>query len=460
MRGLVFFLVFVSSLPFIFVSPFNGVLAWYAFSLTDFHTLIWGGPFANLNYAYVIALLTCMSWLLSRDDKKNLPFTPLVIAVLAFSFWITVTSLFALQPNPTVWDKWIETQKILFMCFVGYALTTSRDRVDQLIWVLVLSLGAWGAKGTMMALLTGGGRIHGPDAGKISDNNHFAVALIIILPLLFYLWQLATKRYLRRGLMALGVLVSLAIVFTYSRGGFLGLTAMGLIFWLRSRAKAISALFILVIGLSIYFLAPTAWFNRINTIEDYQNDGSATSRLDFWRASLRIADIRPFVGGGFNVTLFPNIVNPLLRGTDIPRYTIGKATHSSYFEVLSEHGWVGFTIFVIIGACSWANCAWLVRRSRGRPELTWANLLGRMGQAALVGYWVGGAFQSLAYLDEYWCVLFIFDAARRLVAIEIAPAVGTYALRAASYRDDIATAAGDNRTVLAARKESEGRSVL
>src|SRR5215469_15275120 len=225
MRGLVFFLVFVSSLPFIFVSPFNGVLAWYAFSLTDFHTLIWGGPFANLNYAYVIALLTCMSWLLSRDDKKNLPFTPLVIAVLAFSFWITVTSLFALQPSPMVWSKWIETQKILFMCLVGFALTTTRERVNQLVWAIILALGAWGVKGTLMSLLHGGGMIHGPDAGKNADNNHFAVALLIIIPLIFYQWQLVTNRHLRRGLMAMGVLVALAVILTYSRGALLGLCA-------------------------------------------------------------------------------------------------------------------------------------------------------------------------------------------------------------------------------------------
>jgi hypothetical protein len=71
MRGLLFFLVFVASLPLIFVSPFNRVLIWYVFSLGNFHTLIWGGPFADLNYAYVIAILTCISWLISHTDKNN-----------------------------------------------------------------------------------------------------------------------------------------------------------------------------------------------------------------------------------------------------------------------------------------------------------------------------------------------------------------------------------------------------
>src|SRR5215469_11118560 len=226
MRGLLFFTVFISSLPLIFVSPFNGVLVWYIFSLGNFHTLIWGGPFANLNYAYIIVILTCLSWAFSRSEKKQIPMTPLVIATMLFAIWMTITSCFALAPDLLVWSKWLETEKILFMCLVGYALTTTRDRLNQLIWVVVLALGVWGVKGAILSLLHGGSMIHGPDQGRNADNNHFAVCLILIIPLLLYRWQLAADRRLRWGLMAMTGLVPLAIVFTYSRGGLLGLSAM------------------------------------------------------------------------------------------------------------------------------------------------------------------------------------------------------------------------------------------
>ena len=73
MRGLGFFLAFVGCLPFIFVSPFTGVLVWYVFSLGNFHTLIWGGPFASLNYAYVIAIFTCLAWLFSEPNRSGYP---------------------------------------------------------------------------------------------------------------------------------------------------------------------------------------------------------------------------------------------------------------------------------------------------------------------------------------------------------------------------------------------------
>jgi putative inorganic carbon (hco3(-)) transporter len=424
MRGFLFFLTFVSSLPLIFVSPFYGVLIWYVFSLGNFHTLIWGGPFSNLYYAYIIAILTCVSWLFSRTDKKQLLLTPLVMLTLLFSIWITITSWLALAPAEDVWTKWTTVQKILFMCLIGYALTTTRERVNQLIWVVVLTIGAWGVKGAIWGILHGGSSIHGPDGGMLADNNDFGLGLIMILPLLFYHWHLATNGHLRRGLMAMGILVTLAVFLTYSRGALVGVCAMGAVFWLRSRAKLATGLLILALAFSVYGFAPSAWFQRMGTIETFQDDGSAMSRIYLWKVSLRIAELHPVSGGGFRVTYWPMVTNNMLRGTDLAKLTKPRAAHSIYFEALSDHGWVGLALFLMIGAYSWFNCSWLIRRSRDRPDLTWANLLGRMGQAVLVGYATAGAFLSQAYLDEYWCVIFIFDAARRLVAREIAASVG------------------------------------
>jgi len=419
MRGLLFFLAFTASLPLIFVTPFNGVLIWYGFSLGNFHTLIWGGPFASLNYAYVIAILTCFAWLFSRTERKWLPFTPLVVLTLLFALWITITSWVALAPSEDVWGKWSTVAKILFMCLVGYALTTTRERINQLIWAVVLSIGVWAVKGAIWSILHGGSGIHGPDGGMLADNNDFGLGLVLILPLIFYQWHRATNRHLRRALMAMGLLVTLAVLFTYSRGALVGICAMGAVLWLRSRAKFWTGLLIAVVAVSMYSFAPDKWVQRMGTIETYQDDASAMSRINLWKISLRVAELHPITGGGFRVTYWPTITNNMLRGTNLPRLEKPRAVHSIYFDALSEHGWVGLTLFSLILVYSFWNCAWLMRRSRNRPDLAWANLLGRMGQAVLVGYATAGAFASQAYLDEYWCIIFIFDAARRLVAKEI-----------------------------------------
>jgi probable O-glycosylation ligase (exosortase A-associated) len=445
MRGLLFLLAFAASLPFIFISPFNGVLAWYAFSLGNFHTLIWGS-LGNLYYAWVISILTCIAWLCSRTDPKRLPLTPLVVLTLLFMLWMVITSLFALGSSDDVWHEWTRDNKMLFMCLVGYALTTTRERIDQLIWVVLLAIGVWGVKGAILGSLHGFSMIHGPDGGMNAPNNEFGVSLIMVLPLVFYQWQLATNRHLRRGLMVMGFLVGLAVILTYSRGALLGVSAMAAVLWLKSRAKIPAAFLILAVALFVYNFAPEQWFNRMNTIENYQGEGSAESRIWIWQVSLKIAEERPFFGGGFRVTHWPDAANSLLTGSSLKRMTSPMAAHSSYFDVLSEHGWVGLALFLMIGAYSWVNCSWLIRRSSGRPELAWANTLGKMGQAVLAGFWVGGAFQSLAYFDEYWGLLFIFDAARRVVAREITMPVGAFVspmrLRAPALGVGVAALAG------------------
>jgi probable O-glycosylation ligase (exosortase A-associated) len=424
MRGLLFLSAFVSSVPFIFKSPFNGVLAWYAFSLSNVHTLVWGS-LSHLYYAWIISILTGISWLISRSDPKRLPLNPLVILTLLFTLWMTITTLFAVGPSDEVVPEWTRDNKMLLMCLVGYALTTTRERVNKLIWVVLLAVGLWGVKGAILGPLHGFTTIHGPDGGMNAPNNEFGVSLIMVLPLVFYQWQLAANRHLRRGLMVMGFLLGLAVMLTYSRGALLGVSAMAGVLWLKSRAKIPTAFLILAVALFVYGFAPEQWFNRMNTIENYQGESSAESRLLIWQVCLEIAEERPLIGGGFRVTHSRDATNSLLHSS-LKERNFGSAAHSIYFDVLSEHGWVGLALFVMIGGYSWLNCSWLIRRSRGRPELAWANTLGKMGQAVLAGFWVGGAFQSLAYFDAYWCLLFVFDAARRVVAREIAAPVGAF----------------------------------
>ena len=426
MRGFLFLLIFISCLPLVFVSPFYGVLIWYVFSLGNFHTLTWG-VLGDLHYAYIIAIVTCFSWAISRKELKKLPFSPLVTLTLLFSIWMTITSFSALGPSDDVWRQWELVQKILFMCFVGYALTTTRERVDQLVWAVVFSIGIWGVKGAISVAVHGGigpPGIHGPEGGVTSDNNEFGIALIMILPLLFYQWHIATNRNIRRGLMVVGFLISMAVIFTYSRGAFLGLTAMGAVFWLRSRAKLATALLVLTVALAVYSFVPQAWFDRMATINDPENP-----RLWIWQVCLRIAELHPIFGGGFRVTFWPGVANTMLVGTDLKMLTTPRAAHSIWLDALSEHGWPGLVLFAAIAGYSLFSCSWLIRISRGRPDFAWANLLGRMGQSSLVGFWVSGSFASLAYFDEYWCIIFIFDAARRIVATQIANPVN--ALRVA-----------------------------
>ena len=67
--------------------------------------------------------------------------------------------------------------------------------------------------------------------------------------------------------------------------------------------------------------------------------------------------------------------------------------------MLGEHGFVGLFLFLLIWFHTWRTAKTVFRLARGVPELQWAVELSRMLQVALVGYFTGGAFLSLAYFD-------------------------------------------------------------
>jgi O-antigen ligase len=117
-----------------------------------------------------------------------------------------------------------------------------------------------------------------------------------------------------------------------------------------------------------------------------------------------------------------------------PEYAIFEGSvyvaHSIYFQMLGEHGFVGLALFLSLGVATWLAANRLARRAEQDEEYrTWMPLLMRMVQVSLIGYGVGGAFLSLAYLDiPYYIVSYVLicqSLMKRRAAAEIrSPASG------------------------------------
>jgi probable O-glycosylation ligase (exosortase A-associated) len=248
--------------------------------------------------------------------------------------------------------------------------------------------------------LTGGNyRVWGPAESFIEDNNHLGAALIMVIPLMRYLQLQAQRRYVRYGLLAAMALTGLAVLGTQSRGAAVAGAAMLFFLLMRSRQKVLLSIG-LVVGLAVGLtFMPQEYWDRINTIGEYEEDESATGRLDTWEFAWRYALDHPIVGGGFN--MFDSIETR-------QRYTPGqvtRASHSIWFETLGEHGFVGLFIFVAIGATALASCGRLRRLTRRDPERTWIFDLASNLQVSLLGFAVAGTFLNKAFYDMYWQLL-------------------------------------------------------
>lgn len=408
MRDWILLAVFVGVLPFAVRHTWVGVLLWNWISLMNPHRLAWGFAYYT-PFAAVAGGATLLSLILTRD-KLQMPRDPPVAVLFALVLWMCITTALAIDPASS-WDELWRILKIQLMVFVAFAALHSRKHIELFIWVNVLSIGFYGFKGGIFSILTGGsGRVWGPPGGFIEGNNELAVALVMIIPLMHYLRAVSTRRLVRFGLLALTVLTAVSVLGTQSRGALLAIMAMTLVLWVRLKKKVLAGITIAALGIGLVTFMPASWEERMGTIQTYEEDGSAMSRLVAWRMTINLANDRPW-GGGFA------IYTRSVYDRYMPESTLPQAAHSIYFSMLGEHGYVGLLLFVLLFVLSF-RLAGRMRQTallHGR-ETAWVHLLASMCQVSIVGYAVGGAFLSLAYYDFAYNVVVMLVVANRWMA--------------------------------------------
>ena len=395
MRSLLVFIIVFSSLPVTFVRPYVGLLTYAWLSYMNPHRITWGAAY-NFPFAMIVAVTTIVAWLLSKEPKR-IPWCGVTVLLVAFVFWINVTTLFALVPDPA-WEKWDTVMKIMFMTFLTLILATDRKRIHALVWVIVVSIGFFGIRGGIFVILTGGNYlVFGPPQSFIASNNDLGLALIMILPLMRYLQLQTANRWIRLGLIGAMGLSVLSILSSYSRGAALALAVMLVFLWAKSRKRLlVGAIVVLALSVGLIFM-PQKWVDRVESIENYKTDASVQGRFDAWIFAINLARARPLVGGGFNVQ----------DNSDLfMRYSPGaagaRAFHSIFFEALGEHGFVGLFLFLALMGATFRMGGAIRKYAKTDQTLTWARDLATMLQVGIVGYAVGGAFLSRAYFDLYY----------------------------------------------------------
>ena len=396
-------------LPAILVNPVIGAFAWAWVSMMNPHRLAFG--FAReLPIAQIVAITTLVAFFFTRK-RHALPISGVLVLYILFMLWMTVTSFFAVAARDDVLERWVFVMKIHLMLFVTLVLVRDRKHLELLIWVVTFSVAFYGIKGGIWILRTGGGgRVWGPPGGQIEGNNELAVALVMLTPFLYYLYQTVARRWLRWALLGCIAATAFAILGSQSRGALIALLAMALFLGLKGKRPFLSTVLLAVgVALAIGFM-PDTWTSRMETIGAYEQDGSAMSRIWTWKTMWAAALDNPIVGVGFradNALVFARYA-PIAPEFEMFRGNFWVA-HSIYFQTLGELGFVGFALFLLLGATTWRTAGRVARKTENDPEFgSWMPVLMRMSQVSLIGYATGGAFLSLAYFDlPYYVVGFV-----------------------------------------------------
>ncbi|MFZ1059030.1 MAG: putative O-glycosylation ligase, exosortase A system-associated [Candidatus Rokuibacteriota bacterium] len=408
MRDLLVTAIVFGCLPFALIQPWFGVLVWSWLGYMNPHRLTWGFaqemPFAQMIGGAILV------GLLFTKERRPIPWRVESVTLALLWAVFTMTSFSALNPAEA-WIQWEKVTKIFLMTFVTMILFQDRRKLRLLLLVIALSIGFFGFKGGIFAILTGGReQVLGPPESFIGGNTEIALALIMVLPVLLFLAREEERRWLRFGLRLTFVLSVIAVLATYSRGGLIGLLLVLLLLLRKSRVKVLALCALLLGGVIAYNFLPEQWFGRMSTITEYEQEPSAVGRLMAWKVAVGMALDRPFTGGGFEFwsrEVFQRY---------LPGYRGVHDAHSIYFEILGEHGFVALALFLgVIFSTLW-SLARVRRVARRDPELAWAVNYSEMITTSLLGYLVSGAFLGLAYFDLFYHLVAIALILRTLVA--------------------------------------------
>lgn len=399
MRDIALALVVFGVLPFVFSRPHYGLYLYSWLSYMNPHRLAYGFAY-SFPWAYITAVATLLGLLFSKEPKR-MPWTRELTVLTLLVLWMVVTSSFAFFPH-LAWTQMEKVAKIMLMIFLTPLVINTRERLHYLIWVIVLSFAFYGVKGGIFTILHGGiHRVQGPTGTFIGGNNEMALALLMTIPLIRYLHLTEKSNLVRLGLMIGMILTALAAIGSQSRGALVGAAVMGLLFWLKSRNKFFSAILIVTAVGLVAAIMPASWYERMNTIETYQEDNSALGRINAWWTAWNVALARPLVGGGFEMFQAP------VFAAYAPEPDRVHDVHSIYFEILGEHGFVGLGLWLLLGFFAWRTGSWVIKRAKRNPDQKWAADLAAMVQVSMVAYFASGAFLGLAYFDLYYHLLVI-----------------------------------------------------
>lgn len=409
MRDLLITAIVFGMLPIAIRRPWIGALMFVWISIMTPQRYAFGFAY-DFPFAAVIAVCTLVGLLLTRDERRY-DVNILMFLLILLPLWMCVTYVFAFE-REAGYERWIEVMKIFLFVHISAMVLRTRKHMEWLIWVIVVSVGFYGVKGGLFTIVSGGAnRVFGPPGTSfLTDNNAISIALVMVMPLMYYLRAVSSSKWVRLGLLVAMALSGVAILGSYSRGALLAVGAMLLFLFFKSQSKLLfgGALVVLVpIALSAM---PAAWTERMNSISTYEQDTSAMGRINSWHTAVNIANDRPLVGGGFD--LYTSEV--FARYAPFPEDV--HSAHSIYFQILGEHGYVGLVLFLAIGVFTWLAARRLIDAAEREPGAAWAALLARAIQASLVGFAVGGTFVNIAYWEPPYYEILILLVAYKLVA--------------------------------------------
>jgi putative inorganic carbon (HCO3(-)) transporter len=354
-----------------------------------------------LPFSLITAVLTIGAYLVL--DRRDPPRLGLLTALLvAWAGWITLTTTWALFPS-SAWWKWDWAFKtILFTVLLPFVFR-SRIQMEAALLVILCCIASNVLPFAIKTVLGGGGYgaafgLVGVNAGWGGEGSTLSTYAFACLPLVVYLRRhslLAPSRgWLRWVYLAAPGIAAIGAFGSFARAALVACFVWAVLAWWQSRRKLMVAIMMVAAGAAVVPLMGDAWQARISTAFEPRQEASANTRLLVWAWTIDLANRYP-AGAGFMAYLGNRIETRDAYGQE--NVEEGRAFHSIYFEVLGEHGWIGFAMFLALFAVFFLDMQRIRRKVRNTPDLEWLGDLARALSHSVLIFMAGAAFVGIAF---------------------------------------------------------------
>ena len=376
-------------LPLPKIVAISSILIYVASKLSAGEALIvWTLELKMLTFFWALGLLFAPV-AASPRDSFNVLFDPLIKILIVFAMQISLVD---------TRSRFRAMMGVMVFCQALYSLSSIRTYLT----------GGYSEMSSFQARISGWGEY-------LNNPNDIACVLALMAPLsvICALLQRGWKRWL---LFACVGVTAVAILFTYSRSGFLALLAScGLLIWKATRGRRVKVLLpIAVIAAVLLVAAPGKYRARLSTIFNPETDptNSAQERQEHMIRAYEVAIRRPIFGvgmGNFHI------------------YAIKEMrAHNAYLETAAELGVVGLVAFLIIIIAPLRSLRRIERETAAdgpRPD-PGKHLVSACLQASFVAFVIYGFFGSVQYDSYLYSLVALAVAVRRIHAAEIRAADG------------------------------------
>jgi hypothetical protein len=369
--------------------------------------------------------------------------------LLAYGAMVAVGVLYARAPDLVVTNI-IEFVRCFFTYLIVINIITTSGRLHAALYTL-MGAAVFLATLTLVQSLTGtfdndfgglaqyrvsdiaGDSEGARPGGTIGDANYYGQLLVIMIPVALYLLFQGQRRIWRFAGLLSTLILTTAVIFTYSRGDALalGIIVVAAVIYKRPDPLLLAG-GVVALLLAVPFM-PSNYVARLTTVLDVAEgnqltiygDDSIRGRAGATQAAIEMFADHPFFGVGREN--YPLYQLDYLSGTAYAKVAKGIPPHNLYLEVAAEHGIMGIIVFGGLLIITWLALLDARRRFKLANAQREYQLTGWLA-IVLIGYLATALFLHGAFLYILWLIISLIAAARQ-IAVSYTPVRSDSALQ-------------------------------